>query len=576
MPTLNQDGTINYNTDAAFDMDNNEEYYNFVCGLIASSMQVIGRPAGNIPSYGNSTGDTTGDDDNDKVVIDPTAVEMNVATMQRGLVCCMNIEEHFKGYSLSLTEEKANELAAMYSYQKKNGDPRWEIPLNYTIQYFIVNTASVAIPFDRLCIYFNSAGTSGWQFRVKQDCQPYGAVIKGGSMKIESPFETSEENIALMEKYFGIRQVPTKPGEADLAGIVIPFNATKMISISPSSSVLLLTLNIIVGGRTVYINGETPVELKPNFCGLEYDIFGAHGQDGKGGFYATPSYALNTQTGVLTGIQKHCSKVIQVGARWYESWSEEYPGTFYTYEKIGETVEETKNTTQEKETSAATRVLISTYIKNDTDSVANLRISMYGQDYTYSVPAGFIGRTEIEIEIPPVTSLTDNTSLEISSQFNISIDKGEVSNTTVQVIQDPTIPTIPTIRSSKHQQLGLVDKLVMTLTGAKNPDVTEGLTLVDFAYVTLRRKIDKPAEDSLLLLDSAYATLRRKIDKPAEEGLLLLDSASITHKTGAIDNKVLDALTLVDQAYVTRREQLSDNTTANNILVLSDKALVSK
>lgn len=524
MPTLNQDGTLNYNTDTAFDMDDDDEYYHFVCGLISASMQVIGRRAGELPIPFDNPGDNT-DTDKDKTLVDPTAVGMNVKTQQQGLVCCLNIGSHFYNYVYEqLTEEEQQEIIARFNYQKKNGDPRWDISLDHKVQYFLVNTSDTTITFDKVYIMFGAAGISNWQSAVTQDCQPYAAEIRGGSLNVNLPFEISAADRQTLETYFEINKSST----VDVGSPVIEFNARYNVSVPSGAAVLLLSVDIYTGGRTVYINGETPVKMTPNFCGLSYDIVGAAGSDGHGGFMTTPSYAYNTQTGVTAGIQRHCSRDICTGARWYERWSEDYPGTYFTFTKNGETVDKLRPVTQK--TTTSTTVRVSTHIKNDTTSTANLRINMYGQEYTYSVPAGFIGQTDFDIEVPPVSSTSDNTSLEISSQFNISIDKGEVSNTIVQIVQDPTIPANPVIRSDKQQQLGLVDKLVIMLAGAQNPSVSDGLVLVD--------------------------------------------SASVTQQRGAIDHIVSDGLVLVDSTYVTQQEQPSGDTTVNDILVMSDKAIV--
>lgn len=519
MPSINADGTLNTSTDGAFDMDNEDEYYHFVCGLISASVNIKGRKAG---EQGVPLPVTPSDDDDNKEYIDPDVIDIKTPTQRPGLVCCLNTPDHFFNYILDdvdpeEAEQRNREIEARFNYQKRKGDPRWDITLDYPVFYDLVNTSTEAITFNEVVITFNAAGISGWQAAVTQDCQPYGAEIKGGLMRVNQWFTISESDTTTLEAYFGIT-----PSDVMIAAPTVKFTAAFPVTIHPHEALNILSLSMWLGGKTVYINGETEVKLTPNFWGVEYSIFGAYGQNGQGGFYHMPSYAYNTSTLTKYGIQSHCSLRRYTGARWYERWSEEYPGTYWTYEQIGQTIKKPQSPVTPP--TASTKVRITTYVKNPTDTPAKMTIRLYGQQYVYTIPAGYDGQTEIEIDVPPSVSLTDNTSLAISSQFSIDIDRGEVSHTIVSVSNDPTIPTIPTVSYLREQKVALTDYIGLTLVGARRPDVEDKLVLIDTPYLTHSKPAPSPVHnDELVLVDTAYTEHQVPFTGPTVNDILLLE-----------------------------------------------------
>lgn len=518
MPSINADGTLNTSTDGAFDMDNEDEYYHFVCGLISASVNIKGRKAG---EQGTRV-PRPSDDDDKKEYIDPDVIDIKTVTQQPGLVCCFNVGEHFYNYILDSLdpeerEQQEREILARFNYQKRLGDPRWDITMTYPVFYTLVNTSSEPMTFNEVVITFGSAGISTWQTMVTHDCQPYAAEIKRGIMRVDSKFTISTEDEAMLESFFQIR-----PSDVLYASPSVKFTAAEPITIRPYEAVSLLSLLMWMGGKTVYINGETPVQMTPNFWGVEYSIFGAYGQDGNGGFYATPSYAYNTSTNMKYGIQAHCSCTHCTGARWYERWSEDYPDTYWTYYPNGTQVSRPQKPVVPDNPS--TKVFITTYVKNPTDTPAKMTIRLYGQQYDYTIPAGFEGQTDIEIDVPPSISTTDNTSLDISSQFNISIDKGEVSNTVVSISNNPTIPTIPTISFLREQKVALTDYIGLTLTGTRRPDVEDKLLLIDNTYISHSKPAPSPDHiEELVLTDTTYVEHQVPFTGPTVNDILLLE-----------------------------------------------------
>lgn len=508
MPTLNSDGSINTSTDGQWDITDDEYYYH-VCGRIAASMMFSRRA---------KTQDGTPVRMTDDVLI--SSASLSRVGIPAGLTVCMQLANHF-GRVAGLSPQ-TKDMTYPDSYIKRNLYDRPQVPTDYVVYYDLVNTSSNFIYFDEIALELQQS--DNWASRVDTDCQPFrGHVTAARFVPNETNFTAYEPDIQRVNAWF------TDTLRTDAGDQFITLHAQHRIALGAHSYIRLAELQLHVEPITVYLNGITPVQMSLNYFGKEFTILGTTGQ---GAMQRFNSYAT-VDTDRLP-VYQHCKIAICAGARWYEKWSEEHPGTYWTYAPIGTQQPDIVEFTEEVQ--VAERVTLTVLVDNTGTEPqdATLQISTYDGVYAYTVPAGFSGLLDIQLDSPAQATETPDEPVNITTSYTIAISSpaAEQPSATLiakQVKPDQSIPVVPSVFRRHEEQLVFADSVYLSLAGSPAPDVEDTLTLTDDTFINHITPAPEPAANDILVIsDDAFAN-------------------QITPYTG----DTIDRLNLNDDTYVT-------------------------
>lgn len=523
MPTLNSDGSINTSTDGAFNMNNEDDYYNFVCGLISASMNIRGRKSTYEPGMPDPLPE-------EKEIVNPTVVPIRTRYQQAGLMVCMNILEHtFAGHVAEAIHPAASvtipQTPRSFYYSKYSGDPHPELPDHVHLSYAVVNSADYPITFDSLNLLMCASNTYS---HLWYDYRPWIARVYDADIAESQHYSISDEDKQALKRFFIQVPVVSLGGETVWSAPFILVH-TERTTLFPGECMEFLNVTLYIEQeRTVYLDGITPIQLATNCWGMSYGV-----QDGKKDIVHYFSFAYDSRDRVTTGISSHCWRGFNFGAPQYEQWSKEYPGHFWTGYPQGESYD-TPPDRYGREDNDRTILHITAQVSNQTDHDTTLHVATQAGTQDFTVPAGFEGETTIDVELPlPISDLTDNTAVDLTSDFNVTIDDGEVTNIVVRIEQDPTIPVVPKVAYGNEDKLTFSDGLAcFVIAGAPTPDAEDHLVLTDDITMTHARVIDNTSEDHLVLTDDIVMTYTHPFTGDIDDKLTLNDAIALNISEG--------------------------------------------
>ena len=519
MPTLNSDGSINTSTDGSWDW-NNDKIFKAACGLIAGSMMLPKPKRANKPV---------------------------VRSVAPGLFACWSERSHFsrgtessEGWTYADTQ-----FCPAGNYTKYNGYPKYTLQHQYDFKLSLVNTTDESITFDTIELYLSN-GTFCMLPAVR--FWPWIARTQSAHYELLNDFWMEQEDAEKLQGYFADNLIDMyRPIHVSIYGyteMTIGSGQTLAVlkgSVYPQHSV------------TVYKDGTTPLQLQPNFFSQVFRV-----EDG----YDPRWWPLGThvihhfgQQETITPVVSHCAFSIIDGSRWYEEWDEEYPGHYWTREPEGQAAQDA----QRQEARVATTTVTFTFKVSTTSSRALLTIKMYGTEKQMIVPPDFDGLVEYVVEVPPQIAMTDNTVVELSTEYSITIESEDADDESSAYIVDAVIENNPEI----------ADALPPSFTTEQG----ETLRFSDSAFLLVQQAPNPEVADSLILADDAFVVHSMPPANPdISDSLVLADDAFVVHSMPPANPDISDSLTLADNADIHQIIPVTPNTTEQ--LVLSDSATI--
>lgn len=520
MPTLNSDGSINTSTDGSWDWDN-DKVFKAACGLIAGSM-VLPKPK--------------------------RANKPIVRSVEPCLFACWSERSHFSRGTQSSEgwTDADNQFSPGGNYTKYKGNAKYTLQPQYDFKLSLVNTTDESITFDTIELYLSNGA---FCMAPAARFQPWIAGTDHAHYELLNDFWMEQEDAEKLQGYFADSSADVyRPLHVTLYSyteITIGSNQTLAVlkgSVYPQHSV------------TVYKDGTTPLQLQPNFFSQVFRVEGSKVYNPWWPFTTHVVHHFGQQE-TVTSVESHCAFSIIDGSRWYEDWNKEYPGHYWTREPEGQTAQDAQ---RQEEARVATTTVTFTFKVSTTSSRALLTIKMYGTEKKMLVPPDFDGLVEYVVEVPPQIAMTDNTVVELSTEYSITIESEDADDESSAYIVDAVIennPEIadalpPSFTTEDRETLKFSDSVFLLVQQAPNPEATDNLILTDDAFVVHSMPPANPdISDNLVLADDADIHQIIPVTPDTEDGLTLADDADIQQIVPVTPNKI-EQLVLSDSATI--------------------------
>lgn len=542
MPTLNSDGSINYSTDGAFDMDSNDEYYHFVCGLIAASMKMR-KPAKQRTSIN----------------------DLYFKGMERGLAVCWRVKEHIANVvtaddrivgSWTPADQNSYYNSALSPAGDITSDPAPFIRQNYIIEPWLINSGD-AVTFKEIhlqlvcpgppmtaytpgCTKDNTAGIE----RSYYSFYPYWGVEDSITTILDDDIWTQDEdNRQEVEDYLTGHPQTDGPYELHLQ---VNEELLGGLTLEHGGAVRLCAWAISIKNRTVYRNGVTPVTCLARYYTRSFSILPATGTLGMTQFN---SYA--NKGDVKYPVRQHCTTDYTTGYPTYEGWFD-HSNNYHDYWTLVPDSMEVPN----EQTSGAekrTTYKITLRVKVDSEDEATLFIHTYFGDRQIVVAGGTDGEITVDIEAFD-SALTDNTQLKVTSDVSadIAVPSGSanVQITAIELDTDPTIEIPPSFSTGKTEVLTLAESVWLGLQQAPTPEAEDHIALVDDTFVIHTTPPANPnLADELVIADNAHVNQTIPVIPNANEHVSLTDNV-LLHQAQPVSPDTSEQLELADAALI--------------------------
>lgn len=565
MPTLNSDGSINISTDGSFNMNNDDEYYHFVCGLIAASMKMR-KPAKQKTSIN----------------------DLYFKGMEKGLAVCWRVKEHIANV---ITAE--DRIVGSWTPGDQNSyynsapattcdyltDPAPHVRTNYIVEPWLINSGD-AVTFKEIHLYLDCSGipltfytpgctkanTVGIE-RTAYSFYPYWGVEDSITTILDDTLWTQDEdNRQEIEDYL------TGRNGQNMGPFVLHLQVNEELlgglTLEHGGAVRLCAWAITLKDRVVYRNGVTPVTCPMRFYFKRFSILPAAGS---GHMIQMFSYANKGE--IKYPVRQHCTTDYITGYQNYEGWFD-HPSNFNDYwTLVPDSMEVPDEQTQSTQKKTAYKITLKVLV--DSDDEATMFIHTYFGDRQIVVAGHTDGEITVDIEAFD-SALTDNTQLQVTSDVSadIAVETGTatVQITAIELDTDPTIEVPSSFSTEKTEVLTLSESVWLGLQQAPTPEAEDHIALVDDTFVKLTTPPANPdLADELIIADNALVKQTIPVSPDTNEHISLVDSTLI-RQTTPVSPDTNEHIGLTDNALLHQTQPVSPDTSEQ--LVLADVAVI--